>query len=62
MVKVRRVPFSCIRWGSANGALLSLTDNSGAPFLSQYIRIEVTNLTKGVTLSNVAANIWPRVQ
>ena len=62
MIKIRKVPILCLRWGSANGVMLNLTDNAGAPCPFPYIRIEVTNLTRGQTLSNVEANLWPRVQ
>jgi len=62
MVKIRKVPISCLRWASANGVMLNLTDNTGAPCPFPYIRIEVTNLTRASTLTNIEANLWPRVQ
>jgi hypothetical protein len=62
MVRIRKIPGSILRYGSANGVMLNLTDNTGAPCPFPYIRLEVYNLTNGTTLTNIEANVWPRVQ
>ncbi len=61
-MRIRRLPRGIIRQPSANGVMLNLTDNSGAPCPYPYIRIEVTNASTGGTLTNIEANLWPRVQ
>jgi hypothetical protein len=69
-VRIRKVPSWAWRWASSNAVMLNLTDNSGAPCPFPYIRIEVANVTgasSGVvgascSLTNVQADIWPRVQ
>lgn len=69
-VRIRKIPAYAFRWGSANGVMLNLTDNAGAPCPFPYIRIEVTNCTgasSGIVgascaLTNIEANLWPRVQ
>jgi hypothetical protein len=70
-VAIRKIPSYNMRWGSANGVMLNLTDQSGAPCPFPYIRIEVYNcsannnsLAGGAagTITNVEANLWPRVQ
>jgi hypothetical protein len=60
--RVRKIPGYALRWGSANGVMLNLTDNTGAPCPFPYIRLEVVNATLGTTITNVEANLWPRVQ
>jgi len=61
-VRIRQLPAGIIRQCSANAVMLNLTDNAGAPCPYPYIRIEVTNASTGSTLTNIEANIWPRVQ
>lgn len=61
-VRIRQFPSGIFRQPSANAVMLNLTDNAGAPCPFPYIRIEVTNASTGSTLTNIEANLWPRVQ
>jgi hypothetical protein len=60
-IVVRKIPLSIMRFCSANGVMLPLTDNYGAQCPFPYIRIEVTNMGRQ-QLSGVEAVLWPRVQ
>ena len=60
-LKLRKIPLSMVRFGSANGVTLNLVEASGAPAHFEYILVHVTNAGRQ-SLTNVEANLKLRVQ
>ena len=60
-VRIRKIPGWAYRNAGSNGAMLDLSSESGNAIPFPFILVEVINATKGVNLTSVTCDVWPRV-